>query len=131
MKRADVESFEKVTTQLASLHDEMSALAKRSPNDAINTFKLAFVNAALAKCNELLGRRYRPFLDFEQFSSEDMPSNSDVTFILSQYLACTETLRSANVYLWTGRWYWDIDGVDRENSRKGIETSPPKKLNRK
>ena len=130
MKRADVELFEKVTTQLANLHDEMSALAKKSPNDAINTFKLKFVNSALVECNELFGRRYRPFSEFEQFSSEDMPSNSDVTFILSQYLACAETLRAANVYL-RGGWYWDIDGVDREDTANGIKTSPPMKLNRK
>ena len=131
MKRANVELFEKVITQLAGLHAEMSALAKKSPNDAINTFKLKFVNTALAKCNELLGRHYRPFPEFEQFSSEDMPSNSDVTFILSQHLACAETLRAANVYMWHGAWYWDIDGVDRENSAEGIKTSPPMKLIRK
>ena len=131
MKRADVELFEKVTTQLANLHDEMSALARKSPNDAINTFKLAFVNSALAKCNKLLGQRYCPFPEFEQFSSDDMPSNSDVTFILSQYLACAETLRAANIYVWGGTWYWDIDGIDREHSTEGIRTSPPMKLKRK
>lgn len=131
MKRSDVELFEKVTTQLANLHEEMSALAKKSPNDAINTFKLKFVNEALAKCNEFLGRRYRPFPEFKQFSSEDMPSNSDVTFILSQYLACAETLRAGNIYIWAGSWYWDIDGVDRESLAEGVRTSPPMKLIRK
>ena len=76
MKRAHVELFEKVSTQIANLHGEMSALTKKSPNDAINAFKLKFVNSALAKCNELFGQRYRPFFEFEQFSSEDMPSNT-------------------------------------------------------
>ena len=131
MKRADVELFEKIATQLAHLHDEVCALAKKSPNDAMNTFKLGFVNSALAKCNDLLGRRYRPFPDFDQFSSDDMPSNSDVTFILSQYLACAETLRAANIFISRGRWYWDIDGIDPEDPTEGIRTSPPTKLSRK
>ena len=132
MKRDDVELFEKITTQLANLHQETSALAKKSPNDAINTFKLTFVNATLAECNGLLGRRYRPFPEFEEFSSEDMPSNSDVTFILSQYIACAEAFRATNVYAAYGRWYWNIEGGDRENANDdGITTSPPMKLTRK
>ena len=131
MKRADVELFEKVTTQLTNLHHEMSALAKKTPNDAINTFKLQFVNAVLAKCNKLLGSRYRPFPEFEEFAAEDMASNSDVTFVLSQYIACAEVFRAANIYMRHGDWYWDIDGINPENSEDGIETSAPMKLTRK
>ena len=131
MKRADVDIFEKMTAQLGSLHQEISALAKKSPNDAINTFKLQFVNGTLARCNEFLDEQYRPFSEFEVFSSEDIPSNSDVTFILSQYIACSEELRADNIYQRYERWYWNIDGVDPEDSEGQIETSPPKKLARK
>lgn len=131
MKRADVEVFEKVTTQLRSLHEEMAALAKKSPNDAINAFKLKFVNEVLLKCNKFLGQRYRPFPTFEEFASDDMPSNSDVTFILSQYIACSEELRAENIYEKYGTWYWNIDGADREDTTERKETPPPKKLARK
>ena len=132
MKRADVELFEKITTQLANLHQETSALAKKSPNDAINVFKLTLVNAALEKCNGLLGSRYRPFPEFEEFTTEDMPSNSDVTFILSQYMACAETFRATNIYQSSpDRWYWNIDDADPENSNDEIRASPPMKLTRK
>ena len=76
MNRTDVEVFEKVTTQLTSLHEEMSSLAKKSPDDAINAFKLKFVNDILLKCNKFLDQRYRPFPEFEELASDDMPSNS-------------------------------------------------------
>ena len=129
MKRTDIDTFEKLTAQLGSLHQEISALAKKSPNDAINTFKLQFVNSSLAKCNEFLGQRYRPFSEFETFSFDDVPSNSDVTFILSQYIAYAEKLRADNIYRWgSDDWYWDIEGVDREDQEGQINTPPPKKL---
>lgn len=128
MKRAEIDIIEKLMAQLGSLYQEMSALAKKSPNDAINTFKLQFVNGCLVKCNEFLGRQYRPFSEFNVFSSDDMPSNSDVTFILSQYIACTEKLRADNIYMLYGSWYWKIEGANPEDREGRIETTPPKKL---
>ena len=120
MKRADIDTFEKLTAQLGSLHQEISALAKKSPNDAINTFKLQFLNRTLAKCNEFLGKHYRPFSEFDVFSSVDMPSNSDITFILSQYIECAEKLRTDNIYLsGTASWYWDIEGVEPDDEEEG------------
>ena len=131
MRRADIDIFEKLTAQLGSLYQEISALAKKSPNDAINTFKLQFVNGALAKCNEFLGQRHRPFSEFEVFSSDDIPSSSNVTFILSQYIACAEKLRADNIYCRYDNWYWNIEGADPEDEEGRIETPPPKKLARK
>ena len=128
MKRTDIDIFEKLMAQLGGLYQEMSALAKKSPNDAVNIFKLQFVNGCLGKCNELLGQRYRPFSEFEVFSSEDMPSNSDVTFILSQYIACADKLRADNIFHRHGKWFWNIDGVSPEAREGRIETPPPKKL---
>ena len=55
MKRADIDIFEKLMAQLDSLYQEISALAKKSPNGATNAFKLKFVNGTLAKCNGFLG----------------------------------------------------------------------------
>ena len=129
MKRDDVHIFEKLTAQLGSLYQEMSTLAKKSPNDAINTFKLRFVNGALAQCNEFLGQNYRPFSEFEVFSDDDMPSNSDVTFILSQYIECAEKFRADNIYdtAYDG-WYWNIDDADPNDKERQISTPPPKKL---
>ena len=44
MKRVDVDNFEKLDGQLQSTYDEISLLSKKKPNDAVNKFKLKFVN---------------------------------------------------------------------------------------
>ena len=132
MKRDDVDIFEKLIVQIGSLYQEISILAKKSPNDAINTFKLQFVNKVLAKCNEFMGQQYRPFSGFETFLSDDMPSNSDVTFILSQYIECAEKFRADNIYPnHLGSWFWNIEGIDPEDKKQLIDTPTPKKLTRK
>jgi hypothetical protein len=126
MKRADIDTFEKLSAQLDSLHQEMSMLTKKSPNDAVNAFKIKFVNATLIQCNKFLGKKYRPFQDFEIFSMDELPSNSDVTFIVSQYIKCTEEYRSDNIEQSRGLWYWRTDG-----SLSEVRTASPKKLSQK
>jgi hypothetical protein len=131
MKRADIDLFEKLEAQLEGFHQEILTLVKKSPNDAVNTFKLNFLNAILGQCNHLLGEKYKPFADFEVFSSDDMPSNSDVSFVVAQYIECVEKLRADNIEYKTGErgiysWYWII-----EDSQGLIHTASPKKLNKK
>ena len=38
--QSEIESLEKLIGQLQGLHSEISLLAKKSPNDAVNSFKL-------------------------------------------------------------------------------------------
>jgi len=125
MKRKDVDRFEKTVVQLEALHSEISVLLKKSPNDALNQFKLKLVNSVLHEANILLGDKYKPFPDFLAFDQDAVPSNSDVTFILAQYLNCMEKLRSDNIYMHLGSWYWRVDGEE-----DSIETTQPKKLTR-
>jgi hypothetical protein len=127
MKRSDVDTFEKLMAQLQSFHSELSMLAKKSPNDALNPFKLKFVNITLNQCNSFLGKRYLPFPDFECFSEDQMPSNSDATFIISQYIECAEKFRSDNIEQYHGVWWWKIDGQDEHTMR----AAAPKKLTNK
>lgn len=47
MNRKDVDEFEKLSVQLQSIYDELSILSKESPNDAVNKFKLNFINKLL------------------------------------------------------------------------------------
>ncbi|MGG5812395.1 hypothetical protein [Falsiroseomonas sp. CW058] len=129
MNKDEIDVFEKLVGQLQSLHSELGALAKKSPKDAVNTFKLKFVNSTLQKCNEIFGERYRPFEDFEAFSTDDMPSNSDVTFIISQYIECAEKFRSDNIFQRSGYWLWRIDG--EKSDQATIRTAPPRKLENK
>lgn len=124
MTAEDVSSFEKIQVQVESLYIELSALAKKAPNNSLNVFKLKFVNKAINEANLLLGRAYLPFEDFDQFEVDDVPTNSDVAMILGQYLACLEKYRADNVVrLSNGMWCWKT--TDPVN----IRTSPPQKIN--
>jgi hypothetical protein len=127
MKRETVDLFEKLSGQLSSLHAELTMLAKKSPKDAVNEFKLKFINAVLEQCNSLFGDENRPFDDFDRFSVESLPSNSDVTFILSQYIECAEKFRADNIKPYGGVWWWKIDREERPT----IRTAAPRKIIRK
>ena len=127
--RAKADQLEKLVGQFQGIHEELSALAKKSPNDGVNAFKLKFVNSALSQGNLLLDVDYRPLGDFELFNLDDVPSNSDVTFVVSQYLQAFEKFRSDNIKISEdepfGQWIYDIpkkDGVMR--------AAPPLKLKR-
>ncbi len=132
MNRTELDKFEKLVGQIQSVYDETSVLSKKSPNDAVNTFKLSFINTLLAAANVLLGKSYRPFEEFTQFDEDNVPQNSDVVFILSQYLQCFEKLRADNVVWRMGSWHWTIEakgevGAD-ESGRIYIRTVIPKRL---
>ena len=132
MDRNDVDKFEKLSGQLLSVYEEIALLSKKNPNDALNKFKLKFINKLLEDSNGFLSDKYKPFDDFEVFDEDDIPQNSDVVFILSQYLQCFEKLRSDNVLIRNGFWHWHVKGnkgdkVD-DNGMVLIRTVKPKKL---
>ncbi|WP_417447944.1 hypothetical protein [Idiomarina abyssalis] len=122
----DIESLEKVIGQLLAAHSEIAVLAKKSPSDTLNSFKLKMINRVIKTSNSILGEKYRPFEDFEQFEEDDLPSNSDVTMILAQYMEEAERCRSDNVMQEYGYWYYVLDGKISE-----IRSGPPSKVGRK
>lgn len=132
MNSSDVDKFEKLVGQVQGLYEEMSILSKKSPNDAVNKFKLKFINRQLSESNALLAERYRPFDDFDIFSEDEIPQNSDVVFILSQYLQCMEKLRGDNVVVRNGYWYWHVKGGEADkvddHGYTLIRTTKPKHL---
>ena len=128
MNRDDLDRFEKIVGQISSVYDEISILSKKSPADAVNKFKLRFVNELLSDSNNLLGDQHRRFADFKAFDVDDMPQNSDVVFILGQYLECFEKLRVDNVVLQHGTWYWSIEDEQAPDGRNLVRTSKPKRL---
>ena len=75
----------KVLEQMRTLLHEFRILSGKKPNDPINVFKLKYVNKTLEAANDVLGDD-KPYDDFEKFSEEDLPTNSDVLMILSLYL---------------------------------------------
>lgn len=132
MNRSNVDKFEKLSGQIISVYEEVSLLSKKKPNDAVNKFKLKFVNKLIEESNEYLSEKYKPFEDFDCFDEDDIPQNSDVVFILSQYLQCFEKLRSDNVVIRGGVWYWRVAGDQGDNVDDDgmvlIRTVKPKKL---
>lgn len=132
MKREDVDHFEKLVGQIQGLYDEVAVLSKKSPNDAMNKFKLKFTNSLLRKGNDLLGEKYIPFDNFSEFDEDDVPQNSDVVFILAQYLQCFEKLRADNVTWRHGTWCWILEASKGEKGDEHgqvyVETVKPKRL---
>ncbi len=129
MNSVNIDEFKKILNQLEGLHEEISSLSKKSYTDALNVFKLKLVNQVLIRTNELLGKEYKPFSDFSVFNEDDLPTNSDVTLVLSQYINCMESLREENIsskieYTSSGsiaKIYWSWKGTK-------IETYPPKNI---
>jgi hypothetical protein len=129
MSTINIDEFKKLLNQLEGLHEEISTLSKKSYTDALNNFKLKLVNQVLKRTNKLLGKNYKPFDDFEEFNEDDLPNNSDVTLVLSQYINCMESLREENIsskieYTISGsvaKMYWSWKGTK-------IETYPPKNI---
>jgi len=116
MKRNDVDRYQRVQSQLEAFHREFEGLAKKTPNAALNTFKLKIVNQAIDDANGVLGKDFLPIRDFAQFNDEELPSNSDVSMVLAQYLEAMEVLRCRNIKRDSiGRWYWDVDDADHES----------------
>ena len=132
MNREELDHFEKLVGQMQSTYDEMSVLSRKSPKDAVNKFKLQFVNRLLRKSNEFLGRPYHPFDDFTEFDEDDMPLNSDVVFMISQYLQCFEKLRADNVVMRHGTWWWMLEPDEGESADDDgyvrVRTVAPKRL---
>jgi hypothetical protein len=108
----EIENLEKVIGQLQGLHSEISMLAKKSPNDGVNPFKLKLINKVITAGNDVLGDGYRPFQvqEFDKFDPDDMPSNSDLTLILSQYMEAAERFRSDNVIRNGFDWVYILNG---------------------
>lgn len=119
MTKEKVEIFEKLDVQFEGLHTEISIISKKSPNDALNKFKLKFVNQLLSKANEILEEKYNPFDDFTIFNEDEMPTNSDVVMVVTQYISCLEKFKFDNVKKESGEWYWKLDNKEQ------IKTSRP------
>lgn len=126
MTEYDVSKFEKLKIQIEEIYKEISLLSKKAPNAAINKFKLKFVNTLLETANELLTGKYKPFNDFNIFEEDELPTNSDIVLIISQYIECLEKLKLDNVTMQSGDWYWKVDG----KNTKIQTTRPPETFRR-
>jgi len=128
MTEDQIKIFEKVQAQLISLYQELGMLSKKSSNDALNKFKLKFINSTLSDANRILDEQYKPFNSFDSFDDEELPTTSDVTMILGQYLNGLENLRADNIERKEKRVDFKFIGYDWYWIGTKIKTAPPKKL---
>ena len=111
MKQEDIEIFNKARAQLNVTIAEISELSKKKPNDAVNNFKLKYINKILEDANRLLGDTLKPFSDFTIFDEDDLPTNSDVSLILAQYKSSLHNFYLKNTDTSGGiQRYWIING---------------------
>ena len=117
MTEQQIEDFRKMLAQLEALHQEMTAATKRGADKPINAFKVRLANSILAQADQVLGDA-KPSLGFEAFSEDDLPTASDVSFIVTQYVECAEKVRQQNIEKqYDDVWYW---------KKVEIVTTPPK-----
>lgn len=112
MNAADIETFRKMAAQLDALYEEAKSSSKKAPDKAVSSFKIKLANAVLDQANAVLGKS-RPDLGFIAFDEDELPTASDLSFVVAQYVECAEKLRCENISkMYDNRWVWrDSAGV--------------------
>ena len=106
----EVDAFIKLLIQAEKVLKDFFELSKKKPNDAVNKFKLRFVNTILEQANNILDKANKPFDSFNTFNEDDVPTNSDVVLILSQYLGCLRKFGRDSTQYHDYDHYWLING---------------------
>lgn len=120
-KYNDIDKFIKLVKQIKSLIAEFSVLSKKKPDGAVNKFKIRLINPVLEVANYFLSdKKYKPFAEFKLFNEEDLPTNSDILVILSQYSVCLEQYHEDSILYSDHKYYWVVNG-------KLSDTSAPSK----
>lgn len=92
---ADATQFEALWPLLSAMREEYSELSKKKPDGTLNKLKVYGVNRLLTDLKELLkNETVIRYLDL--LSDDDLPQYSDVTIILSQYVAAMHSFRGAH-----------------------------------
>jgi len=90
---------------LVAMYGEFKEFSKKKPEDPVSKAKTQVVNRLLEKCREALkGQDSLVFLDM--LDEDDIPQNSDVVLILSQYKAAMAHFHDTH-FGWDGaaqRW---------------------------
>jgi hypothetical protein len=113
--------FEQTEAQLEGFYEEIGNISKKKPDDAINKFKLGFINQMLERANNLLAEKYRPFPDFVKFDPDALPTSSDVVTMLAQYLRSMDKFRKDHTYEKFSEYLWYVS-----DSHQKIRAKMPK-----
>ena len=92
-----VNQYELLNPLLLGIYKELQELSKKKPDTPLNNFKIKSVNRILEPIKELLKKEnVYPFLDI--LDMDDVPTNSDVVLILSQYIKSMNIFHSKYYY---------------------------------
>jgi hypothetical protein len=111
MNQREVEEFRKMAAQLDALHQEATASSKKQPDKPVSKFKVDLANSVLETARTVLGES-APTLEFEKFNTDDLPTNSDLSFVVTQFVECSEKVKAQNIKRsFNGVWYWQVAGA--------------------
>ena len=89
-----------MTPLLQAMYTEFKELSKKKPDSAVSKSKIKIVNRLLERVKTVLSDEESiEFLDM--LDEDDVPQASDVTLILSQYVAAMNAFRGKH-YGWDG-----------------------------
>ena len=119
MTKDEADQFDTLETQLLGMYEEIGILSKKKPDGAVNKFKLKFINELLGKINSILEDGYLPFGEFSVFEEDELPTASDIVFVLGQYLKSMDKFRFDNTHCEMGYHYWLINGKQSQQETRG------------
>ncbi|OLF59343.1 hypothetical protein BTN33_12145 [Aeromonas veronii] len=89
-----------MTPLLAAMYTEFKEISKKKPDAAVSKSKMKIVNRLLEKVRTVLSDEES--IDFlDMLDEDDVPQASDVTLILSQYMAAMNAFHDKH-YGWNG-----------------------------
>ena len=98
-----VNQYELLFPLLTGVYNEMQELSKKKPDTPLNTFKVKSINRILEPSKEMFKKENMySFLDI--LDVDDIPTNSDVVLVLSQYM------KSMNIFHNKYYYYDSADG---------------------
>jgi hypothetical protein len=95
------QSFEALMPLLEAMYSEFRDLAKKSPDAPVSVSKIKIASRLLEKVLDILeGQESLAFLDLPE--ADDLPQYSDITLLLSQYVAAMKGFKNR---------YWDYEAI--------------------
>lgn len=87
----DVDQYELLLPLLQASYHEIETLSKKKPDSPLNAYKVKVINRILDPIKELL-KSEPSFVFLDTLNTDELPTNSDVVLLLSQYQ------KSMNIY---------------------------------
>lgn len=102
LTETDAKEFDMLQPMLRSVYSEISELSKKKQDGSLNSAKVKIINRLLVKAQSVL--RNEPTIELLDLLDDDaLPSNSDATLIIAQYMAAMKQFKDK---------YYDEDDED-------------------